>query len=752
MSIIAAAGSVLAMLAAAFQVAGPAPSHPSHPSHPSYLSQQPPVVKPVNIVVLVDESTSLSPADIEREREAASLIAQGEFAPGSVISVVGFGSENEPGQSPVDVVCPPTTVATAQDGQFRSECVAALHRRTPAEGNGTDHAAALGQALSYLVGADAAGEPKMIFLLTDGVLDVSDSPRYGKDNVNDRRNKAARAQIETHLSTARRNDVQLWPLGFGTVDRAQLDRFAAGGSPGSCGSGSPSPRAVLAATSDEVVQHMLLAFSAARCAGIGPINTDRVPPGGTISVVVTIPPIATDGSIIVFKRDPRIGVRYLDPAGTAVPKSGSANESTFTVSGENGPVEALRIVNPVSGDWTVRITSPDGVAPREVGTTVLYQGAVRASLGTDPPSPKAGQPMAVWLRLATRNRTIDPATVRQLRLSAEVSGEGFSAFPVGEFVDDGTGADVSAADGVFTSQVTVPAGATGPLRVAGQVTGVGISGDFPELNTRIEHARSAVRATVQLPGPATEVAPGGSVPGSVEVTNESGRPRSVRLLVTDPGPGTRLSIPDAVHPLAAAGSSSFDFTLALDRSTALGTNTATLQVVDDADPALVFHSRPVTLVAAYPFPWLPVLGAIALAVIAIIATVARAVHRRAVDVRGLVVKLYRGSEELGDLAAPEQPASCFCFLLRLAQRVPELLPPDRSDAEAYQVSRPGRVPHVRPPGGGGTSLPPGHRLAVTPDLSIELIDEDELAHATRNHADGGSNDRETRALDDRGLL
>ncbi len=755
MSVTAAVVSVLATLTAVLQFAELPPSLVERisvvASDPS-PQQEPPAVKPVRIVVLVDESNSISPEDIQREREAASLIAQGEFAPGSVISVVGFGSENGPGQSPVDVVCPPTTVGTAQNRQFLSECVGALHRRSPAEGNSTDHAAALGQALSYLVGADSAGEPRIIFLLTDGVLDVSESPRYGKDNVNDLRNSAARAQIETYLDTARRNGVQIWPLGFGNIDQAQLDRFAAGGAQGSCGPGSPSPRAVVVATSDEVVQQMLQAFSAARCAGIGPINKDRVQPGETIDVVVTIPSIATDGSIIVFKHEPRIGVQYLDPAGKVVPKSGSANGSIFQASGENGPVEALRIVDPLPGDWTVRITSPDGVPPLDIGTTVIYQGAVRVSIGTDPPLPQAGQPMAVWLRLATRNRPVDPATLRQLSFGAELSGDGFTAFPVGEFIDDGTGSDVSAGDGVFTGQVTVPASATDKLRVAGRVTGVGISGDFPVLNTRIELGRSAIRATVQLPGPATEVAPGESVAGSVDVTNESGKSRSIRLLITDPAPGTRMSIPVAVHELPPSGSSSFDFTLAVDPSTALGTNTATLQVVDDADPAVVFHSRPVTLVAAYPFPWLPVLGVGALLVSVIIAAIALRVRRRAGDVRGLVVKLYRGSEELGNLAAPDEPASSFWFLLRPDQQVPDLIHADRSDSAAYRVSRPGRVPHVRTPFGGIQSLPLGGHLSVTHELSIEIIDENELEKVILNQNGAWRSDKESRDLDNRGLL
>ncbi|MGH8571964.1 MAG: vWA domain-containing protein, partial [Gammaproteobacteria bacterium] len=464
------------------------------------------MVKPVDIVVLVDESGSISLADLEREREAASLIAQGEFAPDSVISIVGFASEDGPGQSPVDVVCPPTEVGTAQDRQFLSDCVGRLERRAENEGNGTDHAAALGQALNYLTGPDSAGRPKIVFLLTDGVLDVSRSPRYGADNVNDRRNVAARAEIETQLGVARQNNVQIWPLGFGNVDKAQLDRFADGGFQGSCGSNSPSPQAVVVGSSVEVTQQILNAFSAARCAGIGPLDSNQVRPGETIDVTVTIPLIATDGSIIVFKRHPRIGVQYLDPEGTLAPKSGTAKDSTFQVSGENGQVEALRIVNPIPGEWTVRISSPAGVPPLDVGTTVTYLGAVRVSMTTDPPSPQAGQPVAVSLRLATRNRAIvDADILRGFSFSAELSGDGFAPLQVGEFLDNGVGPDVAAGDGVFTGQVTIPATATGALRFVGQVAGVGISGDSREVNTRVVSGASAVRAVAQLPSPDTEV-------------------------------------------------------------------------------------------------------------------------------------------------------------------------------------------------------------------------------------------------------
>src|SRR2546428_5219045 len=84
--------SVLASTAAVVLLTTPLPA--------GAAQQQPePVIKPANIVVLVDESSSISVQDMDRERNAAALIALGEFAPSSTIAVVGFGSDNG-GQSP----------------------------------------------------------------------------------------------------------------------------------------------------------------------------------------------------------------------------------------------------------------------------------------------------------------------------------------------------------------------------------------------------------------------------------------------------------------------------------------------------------------------------------------------------------------------------------------------------------------------------------------------------------------------------
>lgn len=136
----------------------------------------PPRVEPVQIVVLVDVSGSLSPEDVARERDAVRVIVQGEPSDESTVSVFGFGSSNTPGQSPVDEVCPATTLESPAKRDLIAECVGNLQVRTAAMGADTDHVAALEQAQAKLASAPP-DQPKIVYLLTDGVLDVGNSPR-----------------------------------------------------------------------------------------------------------------------------------------------------------------------------------------------------------------------------------------------------------------------------------------------------------------------------------------------------------------------------------------------------------------------------------------------------------------------------------------------------------------------------------------------------------------------------------------------
>ncbi|MGZ3143737.1 VWA domain-containing protein [Lentzea chajnantorensis] len=687
-----------------------------------HQQQQPePVITPAHIVVLVDESSSISAQDVEREREAAALIALGEVAPSSSIAVVGFGSDNG-AQSPVDVVCPPSTVATAQDRQRLSDCVRNLRSRAAGQGDGTDHAAALQQALNYLRG-DEEG-PKLIFILTDGELNVSDSPRYGTDNVGNQRNLEASRQIGESLKEAAARKVQVWPLGFGKVDRAQLDRFAAESFQGRCGARSPTPSATVVTSSADVAQALLKAFQAARCVGASEIQRTPLSSGGTAEAKVTIPVIATDGSILVTKHDSRVSVSYVDPQNRTVPKSGEQDGSTFQVSGENGVVEALRIVNPLPGPWTVKITSAPGVPALDVSTVVMYQGAVRSSMTVNPPSPRPGEEVTVALSLQTRNRSItDPAALADLSFTADVTGDGFTTPIV--LNDDAQNGDSRGQDGIYTGRTTIPEQAKGSVKFSGTVAGIGVSSDTRTVEAAIVSGPPVFTATGTFGNSDRKVAPGGSMKGSVTITNNSGRARKARILVADPAPGTLATIPgeQTVVELPPSGTSTFEFDLTFAADTVEGANAVTLRVVDDEQPASVIYEWQLTATVATPPPLTEIAIAVGVAAVATTALVLFIMWRRRRDVRGLVVHLFEGHRSRGDLAAPEQPSARFRFHLGEAGAgVPQLAHSAGGD-DSYVLHRSGGRLTLHTPYGETRRFTVGDRVDVSPALSLQVLDE-----------------------------
>ncbi|MGW0810944.1 vWA domain-containing protein [Nonomuraea sp. NPDC002799] len=553
------------MTAGAVLVPMPVPAHAAPPSD----------VKPVRVVILVDESGSLSGPDVARERAAAQLIALSELSPRSQVAVVGFGSSNGPGQSAVDIVCPLSGVQTAQDRESLSRCVEKLRRRATEDGNDTDHAAALEQALDIMSKPDDQQRTKIVFMLTDGVLDVRKSPQYGADPQ--ARDRNAQTQIVQSLKSAEQGKVQIWPLGFGAADKASLDAFAAGGWRQPCGDQeSATPRARVVASSADVERSLLEAFAYARCAGIEKSVTDSLDAGATVNLHVNIPIIATDGSIVVVKRDRRIQVAYFDPDGTQVPKQGDQNDSTFEAAGQAGPVESLRIRNPVPGTWRIQLTSPPGADRQDVSATVVWQGALRASISLSNPRPRPGEQVAVRLRLQTRTGVItDPAALEQLRFTARMSGEGFQELPI-DLGDTGGGPDRGQGDGEYSGQVTVPATATGALSFLGTVSGPGVAGDQRPYETRVAGPADRLRAQVQLE-PAT-LEPGGEISGTVRVTNDA-EPVPLALRLVDV-PGT-MSL-SAQRLQAPAGTSEHTFALRVGADAAEGRVGGMVQVLDPA--------------------------------------------------------------------------------------------------------------------------------------------------------------------------
>lgn len=136
-------------------------------------------VAPIRAVIIADESGSLDQQAVANERNAAALLALSDLSPRSQFAVDGFGSSNGPGQTAVVTYCGFITVSGHTARERLADCAQKIHARTLKEGNDTDHAAALRAAVSQLKHTPPTQTP-VIFLMTDGVLDVSHSPQYGK--------------------------------------------------------------------------------------------------------------------------------------------------------------------------------------------------------------------------------------------------------------------------------------------------------------------------------------------------------------------------------------------------------------------------------------------------------------------------------------------------------------------------------------------------------------------------------------------
>ncbi|WAZ25046.1 VWA domain-containing protein [Streptomyces cinnabarinus] len=692
---------------------------------------------PVDFVVLVDESGSLSKADVAAERAAAAVLALGEVSEKSRVAVVGFGSVTRSGQAPVDTVCPLTRVDAA--GRERlSACVSGLHRRTDAEGNGTDFPAALAQALSLLSGSEDS-TPKIVFLLTDGQLDVSDSPAYGDDP--DARNANARKALKKRIEQARADEVQIWPLGFGSaIDKQQLDALAAGGYQSRCADlPSARPTARVTAGSADVAEVLLTAFAGARCARTTPGDTASV--SSSADLEVTIPPVATDGTIDVIKENPDgVAVTYYDPRGRKVPLNGRAHGSEFELVGQSGPVEALRIRNPYPGTWRVHVQVLDGASAQRITATAIWQGVLRSYILVSPPVPTAGQQVTAHVTLQTRQGVVltERAQLAGIRVSVKLTGTGFPARTV-RLTDDGEGPDPQAHDGEFSARITVPRTATGAVSFTGLMLGEGIAGDLSPYSTRLATSAPLVTGAIVLED--REVHPGDTAHGSVELRNDDDSEHRLSLTLDDGSSGSALTVGPQRMTVAAGKAVRLPLRLDFGQDAALGAVSGRLTVRDETSGQVL--TQTFVTVRVVPVPGFldrydRQVGAAAalLLALAVLLGLRWQDRRRARETSDIQLILYRGDMELSRLRAPAHAGPEFGFSLRAATGGNQRLLLDDSPGR-HRVRRTadgGLV--VRLAGGERLVVPRNQRSALTDGLSLGFADHRPAARSARSSPTG----------------
>ncbi|MFI6577951.1 VWA domain-containing protein [Nocardiopsis sp. NPDC050513] len=654
--------------------------------------------RPLDVVVLVDESGSLSDADVEEETQAASTIAQSINNPGSRVTVVGFGSDIEGGSTlrAARDVCRPTVVDEGTGRQYLADCVSDLRRRESEEGNDTDHAEALRVALEHLDdGPD--GAMRIVFLLTDGTLDVPRNDQYG-DTPAERREGAEDA-LDDRLARARDDRVQIWPLGFGSrIDRDRLDDMAASGHDRSCESQEVArPTARVAESSEDVVRSLQEALAAASCSGLGEPDSDVLGPGDGLDLTVEIPVIATEGTLVVNKNDPAITVEYVDPAGVTVPLGEDEYDgSAISHSGRNSAVEVLHIGYPRPGAWTVRLTSPPGGGEELVTATAQWQGRIRATL-THGGEQAPGGDLDVHLTLRTRDDDVitDPEAFEALDFALTADGLGLDGSSV-EVRDDGAGADPATGDGEFSGVLTLP-DQEGTLHLTGTVRGPGVAADQRTLSLSIARGGPPLGAAVAFDDVPGELWTGMSGAGEVTVTNNGTEAEEVALTLNAPaGVDARLT-PATVTAEPGGTGDPVAFTYEIVGVGSPGAGTLEVVATDVAgtwigatQPLHVQVREPPGLLERYWWAWT------ALLVLAVVCGVALFVWRdlrlRAAEVRGLVVELRRSDGEPvgnGLRALSGGRSTEFPFVIRADGADPRLEHPARPREPHFTVTRDG---------------------------------------------------------------
>jgi hypothetical protein len=710
-------------------------SVPAGPAEAESANAPSPQTIPLDMVIAVDESGSLTAADVTREIAASATIAQSVLNPHSRVTVLGFGSDNgKPGQHAVDEICRPTTVDGSVSMGYLATCVKGLHRRTEAEGSDTDHVAVIAQSLSTLRASPLTGALKVIFLLTDGKLDVARSPAYGSGDNNDphigaRRNAAAEEQLKTQINQAQQTGVQIWPLGFGAqVTSANLDRFATGASRQGCDDRSVSqPKARIVHDSTDVFQSLFEAYKAMSCSEGAQTKPRPLPPGEQRELKLDIPAIATDGTITVNKGDPRVTAEFFDPRNHKVPTGGGkVAASFFTRSGGNTGIEALRIVNPISGTWRVRLTAPKKLAEQVVSATAIWQGAVQATIVPEPPVARPGQQVTVRLSLVTRTGAVtDEKALRGLAFSVATTGAGSPGRQSIAVRDDGEAPDDTAHDGRFAGTFTAP-DQPGDVSLVGVVSGPALRAERVPVTVHVTPQGPVVQGTVTFDS-GTTVHPGAVVRGALAARNNANAPQRVRLVLD--GAAAAASLAPSMAFDLAPGESTKDFTVTFSAAAAEGGRSMTVKLVDAAAPSTV-HANGLLTVTVEPPPtlWERIRGYVAtgvllLILVALIAWQRRRAWKKKVGVKGLRVALSFDGERVGqELSAPNRWSREFRFVIRqTGGDAPRLQPPRKNgDEPVYVAKRKGDTGiTLRSPGGesadysfgeDGEALPSGHKI------------------------------------------
>jgi hypothetical protein len=252
--------------------------------------------KVLELVILADESTSMSLSDINSEIDAiVEMVSRRELSGHSIttrIAVAGFGS----GLNAVDEKCAMRQVETSNINEFR-DCVAKIKRRS-GSGVATDFASAFEYAAVIFKDTNATNPSRAVILLTDGKYDPNGKRGNGQPTSSED------AKLNDATGALRALRAQIWPIGFGKVIEAELQELARSGASSECDS-AKQPEAIIG--QDGLKSEFLLKIlGATLCVTIKPPQPtpfDLEVHPFTNNVVITIRGAVSDPEVKIKGRD-----------------------------------------------------------------------------------------------------------------------------------------------------------------------------------------------------------------------------------------------------------------------------------------------------------------------------------------------------------------------------------------------------------------------------------------------------------------
>ena len=297
-----------------------------------------------DVVILVDFSGSITddPRYPAAEKKALQNLVNVSWPTGSNIAILAFGASDsrnggKPATFPMCESQDETLLSASTIQTWIDSCIKTIG--TTPVGPMTDHNKAIKKAVEILSSTKSVNSSKFVLLMTDGKLDVDNLNPVNPDYQGTGEEKDEQAINELFLDVlpeAREKGIQIWPVGFGEVNRIELNGYAPeGGQPGPDSCQREIPRAVIAEPED-LPYEINKIIRQVTCLG-------EYKQGENVDLPL---PGYADSATVNVKHGEGEEFKILGPNGEEINGGGQGTEST------------VEIPNPSGGNWQVISDSP----------------------------------------------------------------------------------------------------------------------------------------------------------------------------------------------------------------------------------------------------------------------------------------------------------------------------------------------------------------------------------------------------------